>query len=148
MQELVVGTIATTTTTGIAKIGTGLSIIADGTLSLPIATSSSLGGVRVDANTIGINSTTGVISSGQTQADWTNTDSSSRAFIENKPTIINSRWSQSGTQIWYNSGNVGIGTATNTTGVFLDVNGAIESRTTIGANSSFYFGGVANSDLF
>jgi phage FluMu protein gp41 len=44
-------------------------------------------------------------------------------------------------------GNVGIGTTTNTTGVLLDVNGVIESRTNIGANNAFYFRGVANSDI-
>jgi hypothetical protein len=141
------GTIATTTTTGVVKIGSGLSIIADGTLSLPIATAATLGGVRVDGNTIVVYPQNDVISSVQTQADWTNTDSASRAFIQNKPTITNSRWSLSGTQIWYNGGNVGIGTATNTNGVLLDVNGTIESRSAIGANSSFYFRGVANSDL-
>lgn len=43
--------------------------------------------------------------------------------------------------------NVGIGTTSITTGVKLDVNGLIESRTGIGANSSFYFRGVANSDI-
>ncbi len=58
-----------------------------------------------------------------------------------------SQWTSSGANIYYNSGNVGIGTATNTNNVLLDVNGNIESRTAIGANSSFYFRGVANSDL-
>jgi hypothetical protein len=141
------GTIATTTTTGVVKVGNGLSIIADGTLSLVQATNSLLGGVKVDANTIVINASTGVISSVQTQADWNNTDNSSRAYIQNKPTILNSKWGNTFENIWYTSGNVGIGTATNTTGVKLDVNGIIESRTSIGANSSFYFRGVANSDL-
>jgi len=46
-----------------------------------------------------------------------------------------------------NTGSVGIGTATNISGVLLDVNGTIESRTGIGANSVFYFRGVANSDI-
>ena len=44
-------------------------------------------------------------------------------------------------------GNVGIGTTLNTTGVLLDVNGVIESRTNIGANNKFYLKGVANSDI-
>ena len=46
-----------------------------------------------------------------------------------------------------NSGNVGIGTTSNTSGVLLDVNGTIESRNSIGANTSFYLKGVANSDI-
>ena len=46
-----------------------------------------------------------------------------------------------------NTGNVGIGTTANTTGVLLDVNGVIESRTSIGANNTFYLKGVANSDI-
>lgn len=124
-----------------------ISSAAGTSYTLPIATSAVIGGVRPDANTIVINNSTGVISSVQTQADWNNTDSASRAFIQNKPTILNSKWSQSGTQIWYNGGNVGIGTATNTAGVLLDVNGTIESRTGIGASSIFYFRGVANSDI-
>ena len=45
------------------------------------------------------------------------------------------------------SGNIGIGTTLNTAGVLLDVNGIIESRTSVGANNTFYFKGVANSDL-
>jgi len=105
-----------------------------------------LGGVKVDGSTITINGA-GVISSVQTQADWNNSDTSSRAFIQNKPTIINSKWTASGTNIYYNSGNVGIGTGTNAAGVLLDVNGIIESRTSIGANNSFYFKGVVNSDI-
>ncbi|NBU34597.1 tail fiber domain-containing protein [bacterium] len=43
--------------------------------------------------------------------------------------------------------NVGIGTTSITTGVKLDVNGLIESRTGIGANSSFYFRNAFNSDI-
>jgi hypothetical protein len=45
------------------------------------------------------------------------------------------------------NGNVGIGTATTTTGVLLDVNGIIETRTSIGVGNGLYFKGVANSDL-
>ena len=45
------------------------------------------------------------------------------------------------------TGNIGIGTTLNTAGVLLDVNGIIESRTSVGANNTFYFKGVANSDL-
>ncbi len=51
--------------------------------TLPIATTAVIGGVRPDANTIVINSSTGIISSIQTQGDWTNTDTSSRAYIQN-----------------------------------------------------------------
>ncbi len=139
------GTIATTTTTGIVKIGNGLSIIADGTLSLVQATSVNLGGVRPDANTIVTNATTGVISSVQTQADWTNTDTSSRAFIQNKPTILNSKWTSSGVNIYYNSGSVGIGTTnplslldintTNYTGAILTLDAGIVNATTQMARS-------------
>ena len=43
--------------------------------------------------------------------------------------------------------NVGIGTTSITVGVKLDVNGLIESRTGIGANSSFYFRNAFNSDI-
>ena len=77
--------------------------------TLPIASNGTLGGVKPDVDTIVINSGTGVISSVQTQADYTNTDTASRAFIQNKPTIVNSRWSLSGTNISYNGGRVGIG---------------------------------------
>jgi hypothetical protein len=95
--------IATTAALGTVQIGSGLSITPQGLLSattynLPIATNATLGGVRVEGSTIVINGTTGVISV-QTQADWNNTDGTSRAFIQNKPTIINSRWSQTGSNI-------------------------------------------------
>jgi len=136
--------IASSTVLGGIKVG-NLSILGDGTLSLPTASTSVLGGVKVDGSTIVINGS-GIIGSVHTQIDWNNNDSSSRAFIANKP-VINSQWITSGANIYYNTGNVGIGTATNTAGVLLDVNGVIESRTNIGANNSFYFKGVANSDI-
>ena len=60
--------------------------------------------------------------------------------------LAGTQWTTTAGSIYYN-GNVGISTTTNNPGVRLDVNGIIESRTAIGASSSYYFTGVANSDL-
>jgi hypothetical protein len=146
--------IATTTALGTVQIGSGLSITPQGlltanasTYTLPQATTVNLGGVKVDGSTIVINNSTGVIGSVHTQIDWNNNDSSSRAYIANKPTLSSSQWTTSGSNIYFNGGNVGIGTVTNTTGVKFDVRGIIESNAGIGAGNSFYFKGVANSDL-
>ena len=63
-------TTATTATVGTVKIGAGISITADGTISaastynLPTATTSTLGGVKIDGTTIVINN--GVISGAST----------------------------------------------------------------------------------
>jgi len=87
-----------------------ISATAGTSYTLPIASTSVIGGVRPDGTSILINEPTGIITAVQIQSDWNITDNLSRAYILNKPTILNSKWSQSGTQIWYNGGNVGIGT--------------------------------------
>jgi hypothetical protein len=50
---------------GVVKIGSGLSVIADGTLSytLPIASNGILGGVKPDVDSIIVNPSTGLIRS-------------------------------------------------------------------------------------
>jgi hypothetical protein len=56
---------ATSTMLGVVKIGSGLSVIADGTLSytLPIASNGILGGVKPDVDSIIVNPSTGLIRS-------------------------------------------------------------------------------------
>jgi hypothetical protein len=58
------------------------------TYTLPTASTSVLGGVRVDGSTININN--GVISAtagaAQVNSDWTQTNTSLKSFIQNKPT--------------------------------------------------------------
>jgi len=189
---------------------------------LPTATSSVLGGVKVDGTTITINSSTGVISGANTyvlpaatlsvlggvkKGNNINIDSNGVISVDllsyngnstiNGDLIVNSNLVVHGTSTTLNTdvytterlevtnsgtinstltikqttagntnnifnvinsattnvfnvssaGNVGIGTTTNTAGVLLDVNGTIESRTSIGANTSLYLKGVANSDI-
>jgi hypothetical protein len=66
----------------------GYLTTATNTYTLPTASTSVLGGVRVDGSTININN--GVISStggtAQVNSDWTQTNTSLKSFIQNKPT--------------------------------------------------------------
>jgi hypothetical protein len=66
----------------------GYLTTATNTYQLPTASTSVLGGVRVDGSTININN--GVISAAagatQVNSDWTQTNTSLKSFIQNKPT--------------------------------------------------------------
>lgn len=73
--------------------GTNINIIdnvINNTYELPKATTNAIGGVRPDGTTITINTSTGVISSAggtaQVNSDWTQTNTSLKSFIQNKPT--------------------------------------------------------------
>ena len=220
-------TLAATNITGAGSNITHINAtnISSGTIDgsrLPVATSSVLGGVKVDGTTITINSSTGVISGANTyvlpaatssvlggvkKGNNINIDPDGVISLDllsyngnstiNGDLIVNSNLVVHGTSTTLNTdvytterlevtnsgtinstltikqtaagntnnifnvinsattnvfnvssaGNVGIGTTTNTAGVLLDVNGIIESRTSIGANTSLYLKGVANSDI-
>ena len=73
--------------------GTNIQIlngVINNTYELPKATTNAIGGVRPDGTTITINTSTGVISSAaatpQVNSDWTQTNTSLKSFIQNKPT--------------------------------------------------------------
>lgn len=73
--------------------GTNIQIlngVINNTYELPKATTAVIGGVRPDGTTITINTSTGVISAAagtpQVNSDWTQTNTSLKSFIQNKPT--------------------------------------------------------------
>jgi len=77
----------------------------------------------------------------QEQSDWTQTSTSSASFIKNKPTIPANTFQLNGANIFYNSGNVGIGTnatplslleiiTANYTGALLTLDAGIVNSTT------------------
>jgi hypothetical protein len=73
--------------------GTNIQIlngVINNTYELPKATTNAIGGVRPDGTTITINTSTGVISASagaaQVNSDWTQTNTSLKSFIQNKPT--------------------------------------------------------------
>jgi hypothetical protein len=108
--------------------GTNIEItpgnVINNTYELPKATASilangstgTLGGVMVDNITIQINPINGVITAvSHPQANWLETNVEEKSFIRNKPTIVNSKWTNAtdtSTNIYYNSGNVGVGITT------------------------------------
>jgi hypothetical protein len=90
------GTLSYNSLTDKLTAGTNISIVGNAinntyTYTLPTASTSVLGGVRVDGSTINI--TNGVISAAaatpQVNSDWTQTNDNLKSFIQNKPTAGN-----------------------------------------------------------
>jgi hypothetical protein len=87
------GTLSYNSLTNQLSGGTNIQIlngVINNTYELPKATTNAIGGVRPDGSTITINTSTGVISSAagtpQVNSDWTQTNTSLKSFIQNKPT--------------------------------------------------------------
>jgi hypothetical protein len=87
------GTLSYNSLTNQLSGGTNIQIlngVINNTYELPKATTNAIGGVRPDGTTITINTSTGVISSAaatpQVNSDWTQTNTSLKSFIQNKPT--------------------------------------------------------------
>jgi len=110
--------------------GTNITItgnVINNTYSLPTATTSDLGGVKVDGTTIQINNQviSAVAGAQQLNSDWTQTNSSLKSFIQNKPTA-GANISFANNQISLTD-FVGIGTTPPSGNTKLDVNGNINS---------------------